>query len=69
MAQPIAIRFGKRVRQLRKKRDWDQVDLAAEAEISRQHVSAIERAQRDVCLSVIGRIAKAFGVEPSELFR
>lgn len=69
MAETLMLRFGKRVRILRLKRDWRQDDLAAHAEISRQHISAIELGQREVCLNTIQRLADAFEVQPYELLR
>jgi transcriptional regulator with XRE-family HTH domain len=69
MADTIEELFGRRVRILRQTRGWRQDDLAAEASISRNHIGAIERAEREVCLRIIGQLAKALGVAPTELLR
>jgi transcriptional regulator with XRE-family HTH domain len=69
MAEKLAVKFGKRIRALRVKRGWRQIDLAAHADTSRQHVSGIELGRREVCLNVIERLAAALDVQPHELFR
>jgi transcriptional regulator with XRE-family HTH domain len=57
------------VRRLRHARKWTQEALAEKAQLSSRYVGAIERANVSARVSVIGRIADAFGVEPAELFK
>ena len=69
MLSDLCVRLGKRIRRLRQKRGWQQVDLAAHAETSRQHISAIELGQRELCILTLERIAVALDLTPSELLR
>jgi transcriptional regulator with XRE-family HTH domain len=57
------------VRRLRHARKWTQEALAEKAQLSSRYIGAIERANVSARVSVIGRIAEAFGVEPAELFK
>lgn len=43
-------KFGKRVRQLRKDKQWSQEDLAFELEVGRSYVSDLERGVRNPTL-------------------
>jgi len=62
-----AIKFGKRVRELREEREFSQEDLAFEAGLHRTHISLIETAKRSVRIETIEALAKAFEVQPSDL--
>jgi transcriptional regulator with XRE-family HTH domain len=56
-------RFGRGLRELRRRRKWRQVDLAAVARVSRQFVSKVERGLLEGAdLARIRRIADALGV-------
>jgi transcriptional regulator with XRE-family HTH domain len=57
------------VRRLRNARKWTQEALAEKAHLSSRYVGAIERANVSARVSIIGRIADAFGVEPAELLK
>jgi transcriptional regulator with XRE-family HTH domain len=58
-----------RVRQLRHARDWTQEELADKVGISTRYVGYIERCEGSLTVTVLGRLADAFGVEPSEFLR
>jgi transcriptional regulator with XRE-family HTH domain len=60
--------FGQRVRTLREARDLTQEALAERGEFHWTYVSEIERGLRGPSLDVIGRLATALDVTPSELF-
>jgi transcriptional regulator with XRE-family HTH domain len=60
--------FGERLRELRTERDLSQEALAELAGLDRNYIGQIERAERNVALVNIVRIAKALEVEPGELF-
>ena len=62
-----AIKFGKRVRELREEREFSQEDLAFEAGLHRTHISLIETAKRSVRIETIEALAKALEVQPSDL--
>ena len=61
--------FGERLRQLRKDRGLSQEELALRSELDRSYVGGVERGSRNVSLINIHRIARALGVEPSELLK
>ena len=61
--------FGRRVRDLRKGLGLSQEAVAERAELHWTYVSGVERGLRTPGLDVIGRLAAALDVTPSELFR
>jgi transcriptional regulator with XRE-family HTH domain len=65
----IAIRLGKRIRQLRQKRGLSQVEMAHRFGIDRGHISDLERGKKSVCLPMLEVLSKGFGVSVSELMR
>jgi transcriptional regulator with XRE-family HTH domain len=60
-------RFGERLRLFRTAKGMSQEQLADASGLHRTHVSLIERNHRSVRLESLERLAKALGVEPSEL--
>lgn len=65
--KPLSKRFGKRVRELRRLRQWSQEEFAAIAELDRSYTGAIERGEQNPSLWIVARIAEAFEVTISEL--
>lgn len=65
----ILIKFGERVRDLRKQKDISQEELAHKADLHRTYIGMIERAEKNLTLLNIERIAKALEVNISELFK
>lgn len=61
--------LAKNMRQLRAARGLSQEALAHEAGINRTYLSAVERAERNVSVDNIARIAKGLGVEPWKLLK
>jgi transcriptional regulator with XRE-family HTH domain len=59
--------FGRRVREVRKRRAMSQDDLARETDIHPTSIGRIERGGREVKLTTILRLAHGMGVEPGEL--
>lgn len=60
--------FGLKVQQRRKKLGISQEELAYRAGFHRTYIGMIERAERNITLSNIKRLADALGVELKELF-
>lgn len=60
--------FGRRVRELRHARGLSQEELAHRAGMHYTYLGGIERGERNPALLNIGRLARALGVSPSELF-
>ena len=62
MPKKILIKFGNRVREERQQRGLSQEDLAEKAGVHRTYVGMIERAEKNITLINIEKIAKALGV-------
>lgn len=62
-------KFGKRLRELRKKLGISQEELGFRAGLHRTYIGAIERAEQNVSVDNIHKLAKALKVPVSELFR
>jgi transcriptional regulator with XRE-family HTH domain len=65
----IRNKFGEKVRELRRARGLSQEELAFRAGIHRNYLGGIERGERNPALDNISAIAKALGVNLSELLR
>ncbi len=59
--------YGRRIRELREKRGWDQKTLAAAVGIDQSYLSKIESGQRGLGLDLARRIAGALSVSVSAL--
>lgn len=64
----ILIKFGERVKEERLKRGLSQEDLADLAGVHRTYIGMIERAEKNITLINIDRIAKALNLNILELF-
>ena len=67
MEESILNLFGKNVRELRQKKGLSQEKLAEIAGLHRTYIGMIERAEKNITLLNIAKIAKALKVLPSEL--
>lgn len=68
MKRNILIKFGKKVRDERIKRHLSQEALAARAGVHRTYIGMIERAEKNITLENIEKIAKALSVKISMFF-
>ncbi len=66
--EPILLSFGHNVQKIRKSRKLSQEKLAEIAGVHRTYIGMIERAEKNITLCNIERIAKALKVEIKELF-
>ena len=64
----ILIKFGERVRTLRKERGLSQVQLSFKADLHRTYIGMIERAEKNITLVNIEKLANALDVSIKELF-
>jgi transcriptional regulator with XRE-family HTH domain len=66
---PLLVPFGRYIAKLRKQRNppLSQEDLSELCELDRTYISGIENGKRNVSLTNIFRLARAFGVKPKEL--
>jgi transcriptional regulator with XRE-family HTH domain len=69
VANDICVRLGVRLRELRKKKGWRQIDLAQHSGVHEVHISDLERGTREVGLRNLLALAGALGVTLSELLR
>lgn len=66
---PLRDTLAKNMRRLRATRKLTQEALAYDCGINRTYLSAVERAERNVSIDNIARIAKALHVEPWKLLK
>ncbi|CAD0002325.1 helix-turn-helix domain-containing protein [Flavobacterium chungangense] len=64
----ILAKFGRRVREIRKERNLSQEELSFKADLHRTYIGMIERAEKNITLINIDKIAKALNVDLKELF-
>jgi transcriptional regulator with XRE-family HTH domain len=62
MNKTILEKFGERVREERLKQNLSQEELAARAGVHRTYIGMIERAEKNITLENIEKIAKALGI-------
>jgi len=60
-------KFGRRVRELRKRSGLSQEDLALESRLDRTFVSHVERGARNASILSVLKLARALGVKASRL--
>ena len=65
----ILIKFGNRVREIRKEKNLSQEELSFKADLHRTYIGMIERAEKNITLINIDKIAKALDVEIKELLK
>jgi len=64
----VLIEFGNRVRQLRKAKNISQEELAEKAGLHRTYIGMIERAEKNITLLNIEKLALALNVAVKDLF-
>lgn len=63
----ILIKFGEKVREIRKEKGLSQEELAHKADLHRTYIGMIERAEKNITLINIGKIANALNIDNKEL--
>lgn len=66
--EKILVQFGQRVQLLRKERNLSQMQLAEKANVHRTYIGMIERAEKNITLCNIEKVAKALDVNIKDLF-
>ena len=61
------MRLGERIRELRKARNWRQIDLAAEAELNVIYISDLENGRKEICLRTLQALATAFDMKITDM--
>jgi ribosome-binding protein aMBF1 (putative translation factor) len=67
MKKRILVKFGRRIREERIKRGLSQEELAALASVHRTYIGMIERAEKNVTLSNVEKLAQALRVRIGDL--
>ncbi len=67
MSSDICVRFGKRLRALRKKRDWTQGYMAEHVGMDRSFISDLENGKKEICIRNLEVLARAFEMTVSQL--
>ncbi len=67
MKTELLIKFGNRVRELRRLKGLSQENLAHKASMHRTYIGMIERGEKNITLININAISKALEIEISEL--
>jgi transcriptional regulator with XRE-family HTH domain len=65
----LTLQFGRKIESLRKKRGWDQADLAAHTGIERGHLSEIENGKRLINLATLQKLARGLDTSMAMLLR
>ena len=64
----ILITFGNKVREIRKGKGLSQDELSFKADLHRTYIGMIERAEKNITLVNIGKIANALDIKIKDLF-
>jgi DNA-binding XRE family transcriptional regulator len=64
----VLIKFGNKVRQFRKEKNLSQEELSFKAGLHRTYIGMIERAEKNITLINIEKIAKALDIDISIFF-
>lgn len=68
MSPDIRVRFGVRLRALRKKRGWSLAEMAHRLGVDRSYLNEIELGKRNVCLLNLQVIANGLDLSMAQLF-
>lgn len=63
----VLIKFGERVRDLRKRQGLSQEELAFKADLHRTYIGMIERAEKNITLLNVEKIANALKISVNDL--
>ena len=63
----LLITFGERVREIRREKGLSQEELAHKADLHRTYIGMIERAEKNITLINIEKIANALNIDIKEL--
>jgi DNA-binding XRE family transcriptional regulator len=63
----ICVRFGKRLRTLRKRQGWTQVYMAEHVGMDRSFISDLENGKKEICIRNLELLARAFEMTVSQL--
>ena len=67
MSSDICVRFGKRLRRLRKQREWTQVYMAEHVGMDRSFISDLENGKKEICIRNLELLATTFDTTIAKL--
>lgn len=67
MARSVRELLAQRIRELRREKGWSQEELADVCGLHRTYIGSLERAERNVGVDILGKLAAAFGISVYEL--
>jgi transcriptional regulator with XRE-family HTH domain len=67
VSSDICVRLGKRLRALRKRRQWTQVYMAEHVGMDRSFISDLENGRKEICIRNLELLATTFGMSVSKL--
>ena len=67
MPEDLLVRLGMRIRTLRKKRGWTQVEMAEKVGIDRSFLADVERGKRNISILNLELIATGLRISLSQL--
>jgi len=67
MSNDICVRFGERLRKLREKKGFNQLQFSEKCGIENSHLSRLESGKREPGLYMLELLAKGLGITISEL--
>ncbi len=65
----IQSRVSRNIQRIRREKDLSQEEVAHRADIHQTYLSGVETGKRNPSILVVERIAKALGVDVSEIFK
>jgi transcriptional regulator with XRE-family HTH domain len=65
--EDICIRLGRRLRKLRKSKEWSQSYMSVHTGIGRPHISNLETGKKEAGLRVLEILADSFGISLPKL--
>jgi transcriptional regulator with XRE-family HTH domain len=66
--EKILVQFGEKVRELRKEKGLSQEELSYKSDLHRTYIGMIERAEKNITLLNIEKIAKGLNVDLRDFF-
>ncbi len=69
MKKDVLVKFGNKVREERKKLGISQEELADRANVHRTYIGMIERAEKNITLQNIEKVANALNLKLSHFFK
>jgi transcriptional regulator with XRE-family HTH domain len=69
MKKEILVKFGQKVRSERMRLGLSQEELASRASVHRTYIGMIERAEKNITLENIEKIAKALRINIADFFK